>query len=62
LAAAELREFKRNKGAWRYFEQCAPSYRKVITYWVISAKQPVTRARRLAQLIEACAESRRILK
>jgi len=62
LAPAEIREFKKNKGAWKYFEAAAPSYKKVITYWVVSAKQAATRARRLAQLIEACAESRRLLK
>ena len=62
LAPAEVREFKKNKEAWRYFEAAAPSYKKVITYWVVSAKRPATRARRLAQLIEACAESRRLLK
>lgn len=62
FAPAQVREFKKNKGAWKYFEAAPPSYKKVITYWVISAKQPATRARRLAQLIEACAESRRLLK
>ena len=62
LAPAEVREFKENKGAWKYFEAAVPSYKKVITYWVVSAKQPAIRARRLAQLIEACAESRRLLK
>ncbi len=62
LAPAEVQEFKKNKVAWGYFEAAAPSYKKVITYWVISAKQPATRLRRLAELIEACAESRRLLK
>ena len=62
LMPAELREFKKNKAAWKYFESSAPSYRKIITYWVVSAKQQATRARRLAQLIEACAESKRLLK
>jgi uncharacterized protein YdeI (YjbR/CyaY-like superfamily) len=62
LSAAEARIFKKNKVAWRYFETAAPSYRRVITYWVVSAKQPATRERRLAQLIQACAEQRRILK
>ena len=62
LTPVEFREFKENKGAWKYFEAAAPSYKKVITYWVVSAKQPATRARRLAQLIEACAERRRLLK
>lgn len=62
LAAAELRAFKKNRVAWRYFETVAPSYRRVMTHWVVSAKQAATRERRLTQLIEACAEQRRILK
>lgn len=62
LSAQETRLFKRDKKAWQHFQAVAPSYRKTITFWVISAKQPATRARRLAQLIEACAEGRRLLK
>jgi uncharacterized protein YdeI (YjbR/CyaY-like superfamily) len=62
LAAVEVREFKMNRLAWKYFESVAPSYQRVITHWVVSAKQPATRARRLEQLIQACAEQRRILK
>jgi uncharacterized protein YdeI (YjbR/CyaY-like superfamily) len=62
LAAAEVRAFKRNKAAWTYYDTTSPSYRKTITYWVVSAKQPATRARRLAQLVQACAEQRHLLK
>ncbi len=62
LAPAEVQEFKKNKVAWKYFEAAAPSYKKVITYWIISAKRPATRVRRLEELMEACAESRRLLK
>ena len=62
LAPAEVRAFKKNRLAWQFFESAAPSYRNVITHWVISAKQPATRARRLEQLMQACAEQRRILK
>ena len=62
LTPAEVREFKKNRVAWKYFETVAPSYRRVITHWVVSAKQPATRARRLDQLMQACAEQRRILK
>ncbi len=62
LTAPEIRDFKKNKDAWRYFGSAAPSYRKVITHWVVSAKQAATRERRFAQLIQACAEQRRILK
>ena len=62
LGAAERRVFAKNKAAWRYFQEVAPSYRKVVTHWIASAKRPETRARRLEQLIQACAERRRLLK
>ncbi|MFT3820546.1 MAG: YdeI/OmpD-associated family protein [Rubrivivax sp.] len=62
LSAAETRAFRRAKAAWRFFEACPPSYRKPILYWVVSAKKPETRQRRLDQLIEACARQQRLLK
>ncbi len=49
LAAEDVRTFKKNGAAWRYFEASAPSYRRVMTHWVVSAKQPATRAWRLDQ-------------
>jgi len=60
LTDDEVRAFKRHHTAWRHFEASPPSYRKTILYWIASAKQPATRARRLAQLIDACAEGRRL--
>jgi uncharacterized protein YdeI (YjbR/CyaY-like superfamily) len=48
---AQEKQFKRHKKAWNYFKQEAPSYRKAATWWVISAKQEVTRQKRLAILI-----------
>ena len=62
LSPQELRAFKKNEAAWRYFEGVAPSYRKVMVFWVVSLKQQATRARRLAQFIEACAKGRKLLK
>ncbi len=62
LDDAELHRFQQMNGAWRYFQSCPPSYRKVMLHWVVSAKQAATRARRLSQLMAACAEHRRILK
>jgi len=61
LAPDELRTFKRNKGAWAYFEKAAPSYRRTMIYWVVSSKQEATRARRLVKLIESCAAGVRLL-
>lgn len=45
------KQFKANKKAWSYFQSLAPSYRKVSTHWVMSAKQETTRIKRLNQLI-----------
>ena len=45
------KQFKTNKKAWAYFESLAPSYRKISTHWVMSAKQETTRLKRLNQLI-----------
>jgi uncharacterized protein YdeI (YjbR/CyaY-like superfamily) len=33
-----------------------------MVFWVVSSKQQATRARRLAQFIEACAKGRKLLK
>jgi len=60
LDAASMREFKRNKAAWKFFESCPPWYRRTAIWRVISAKRPDTRARRLAELIACSAEGRAI--
>lgn len=41
--------------AWADFQARPPSYRKAVMWWIVSAKQEVTRQRRLALLIECCA-------
>ena len=61
LVADEVRAFKKSPGAWTWFQATPPGYRKVITHWVTSAKRAETRARRLDQLIQACAGQRRIV-
>jgi uncharacterized protein YdeI (YjbR/CyaY-like superfamily) len=52
--------FRANGPAWEWFAGQAPSYRTAATYWVVSAKRPETRARRLATLIECSSEGRRV--
>jgi uncharacterized protein YdeI (YjbR/CyaY-like superfamily) len=52
--------FRANEDAWEWFNGQAPSYRATATYWVVSAKRPETRARRLAMLVECSAEGRRV--
>jgi uncharacterized protein YdeI (YjbR/CyaY-like superfamily) len=51
LAPAYLRRFRANARAWRFFEALPPWYKRTSSFWVMSAKQPETRARRLAVLI-----------
>ena len=51
--------FRADAAAWEYFSSAPPSYRKQALWWVVSAKQPATRERRLARLIEDSAAGRR---
>ena len=60
LAAHEEVQFRANAGAWTWFSAKSPSFRKQALYWVISAKRPETRERRLATLIASSAEGRPI--
>ncbi|MEX0762453.1 MAG: YdeI/OmpD-associated family protein [Dehalococcoidia bacterium] len=53
------RQFRNNEKAWNLFQSQAPSYKRVCTWWVMSAKQEATRQRRLATLIEDSAAGRR---
>jgi len=52
--------FKENVDAWNYFSALAPSYRKTIVFWVMSAKQEATKLSRLEKLITASAEGKRL--
>lgn len=46
--------FKANKIAWDYYQSLAPTYRKPSSNWVMTAKQEVTRRKRLDELIADC--------
>lgn len=54
-------QFKRNKGAWKFFQAQPPYYRKTMTWWIVSAKKEETRSARLEKLIEASAQGKRLL-
>jgi uncharacterized protein YdeI (YjbR/CyaY-like superfamily) len=49
-----------NTAASRFLAAATPYYRKIVLSWVVSAKQPATRDRRMAQLIEDSAAGRLI--
>ena len=55
------KKFRRAKAAWEFFSRQPPSYRQLSIYRVISAKREETREKRLALLIEASAQGRRLL-
>jgi uncharacterized protein YdeI (YjbR/CyaY-like superfamily) len=47
-------QFRHHAKAWAYFESQTQSYRKVTIRWVMSARLPATRLRRLQELITSC--------
>jgi uncharacterized protein YdeI (YjbR/CyaY-like superfamily) len=61
LSAQELREFRRNKQAWQFFEAAPPGYKKQMLHRIVSARKPETRAARLAKLVQASAAGQRLL-
>ena len=58
---SELEEiFRAQPAAWEFWRAQTPSYRKSMTWWVVSAKREETRLRRLAALIDESAAGTRI--
>ena len=51
---------RRNQKAWTFFQAQPPSYRKMIGWWVVSAKQEKTRLKRLQKLIAESATGHRL--
>jgi uncharacterized protein YdeI (YjbR/CyaY-like superfamily) len=62
LDPAYEKKFRANKKAWKYFNEQAPSYRRLAFYWVMSAKKEETRERRLLQLIDDSAKQRKLAR
>jgi uncharacterized protein YdeI (YjbR/CyaY-like superfamily) len=60
LDAPYEKRLKQNKAAWGFFYAQPPSYRKAIGWWVVSAKQEVTRLKRLEKLISESARGKRL--
>jgi uncharacterized protein YdeI (YjbR/CyaY-like superfamily) len=54
------KQFMKNKNAWNFFLQQPPSYRKVTTHWIMSAKQEKTKQSRLEKAIIASEQQKRI--
>jgi uncharacterized protein YdeI (YjbR/CyaY-like superfamily) len=60
LNEAEINAFKADPKAWEFFEAQPASYRKAVLWWIVSAKKDETRAKRVATLIDDCANGRKI--
>ena len=61
LGQPYVKLLKKNKAASNFFKKQPPSYRKMIGWWIISAKKEETRMARLAKLISESAKGKRLL-
>jgi uncharacterized protein YdeI (YjbR/CyaY-like superfamily) len=52
--------FRAERKAWDWFQAQAPSWRNKIVWWISSAKQAATRARRLQRAIESAKRGERL--
>jgi uncharacterized protein YdeI (YjbR/CyaY-like superfamily) len=53
-------KLKKNKAAWDFFQAQPPSYRKMMSWHIVSAKKEETRVQRLQKLIAASANRKRL--
>jgi uncharacterized protein YdeI (YjbR/CyaY-like superfamily) len=60
LGRADELRFKKSKAAWKFFQAQPPGYRHLVIWRIVSAKRPETSERRLAALIKASEEQRRL--
>ena len=54
-------QFKMNPPAWDFFNTQAPSYKKVMIHWIMTAKQEKTRITRLEKTIQISEQQKRML-
>jgi uncharacterized protein YdeI (YjbR/CyaY-like superfamily) len=52
--------FKANAQAWTFFRSQPPGYQRLLTFWIMTAKQDEARLRRLAALVKTSAEGKRM--
>ena len=60
LPSRYLAQLAADPAATAFWEVATPSYRKLATNWVVTAKQEKTRDARMAQLVDDCANGRLI--
>lgn len=60
LDPAYEKQFKAYPKAWEFFNNQAPSYKKVMLHWIMSAKQEKTRISRLEKAIQESELGKRV--
>ena len=55
-----LGQLRKNKNAWAFFQLQTPGYKKLMMWWIVSAKKEETRLSRLKKLIAESAAGRKI--
>ncbi len=60
LGAAAEKRFRSRPKAWAFFQKQPAGYRKLMTWWIISAKKEETRQQRLEKLIGASEAGKRV--
>jgi uncharacterized protein YdeI (YjbR/CyaY-like superfamily) len=60
LDADYEKTFRKDNQAWEFFQSQPPGYRRLAIGWVMSAKKPATREKRLNTLIEDSKSGRRL--
>lgn len=60
FSATYEKRLRANRIAWKRFQNETPSYRRLVTHWVMSAKREETRLRRLKILIDSSVAGLRI--
>ncbi len=60
LSDTAEKQFRANNRAWEFFDKQPRSYRNVVAWWVMSAKQEKTRQQRLEKLISESEANRRV--
>jgi uncharacterized protein YdeI (YjbR/CyaY-like superfamily) len=60
LPAPFAKHMRKNKKAWQFFQAQPPGYRRLMTWWIVSARTEPTRQKRLTALIQASANKKRL--
>lgn len=60
LDSNDEKQFRENQKAWEFFMKQAPSYKKAIMRWIMSAKQEKTRQSRLEKTIKESEKQKRV--